>query len=113
MSGARPTRQARLSKSSHRDGLARRLCDTLTRERKRADYSPNAQEASSADDRWQRRGEYLFEHLAVRCVISDLPLEGQKELLGRYRMASTDERRWVRETIEMHLERHHPELDRG
>lgn len=66
--------------------------------------------ASSAEDRWQRRGELLFERLAVSWTIAGLPLETQKELLGRYRMASTDERRWIRETIEWHLDQHQPDL---
>jgi hypothetical protein len=66
--------------------------------------------AASAEDRWQRRGELLFERLAVSWTISGLPLEGQKELLGRYRMASGDERRWIRETVEQHLAKHQPEL---
>jgi hypothetical protein len=66
--------------------------------------------AASADDRWQRRGELLFERLAVRWEIAGLPLEDQKELLGRYRMADTDTRRWVRDTIDMHLQQRHPEL---
>lgn len=66
--------------------------------------------AASAEDRWARREEMLFEHLAVRWEIAGLPLEGQKELLGRYRMADTDTRRWVRETIESHLREHQPEL---
>jgi hypothetical protein len=59
--------------------------------------------AASGEDRWQRRGELLFERLAVRWTIQDLPLESQKELLGRYRMADSDTRRWVRETLEEHL----------
>jgi len=62
--------------------------------------------ASSAEDRWQRRGELLFERLATSWTIAGLPLESQKELLGRYRMATTDERKWIRDTIEQHLERH-------
>ena len=64
--------------------------------------------AASADDRWQRRTELLFERLAVRWEIAGLPLDSQKELLGRYRMASGDERRWVRETIAEHLRTRHP-----
>jgi hypothetical protein len=64
--------------------------------------------AASAEDRWQRRGEFLFERLAVRWEISGLPLEGQRELLGRYRMAGADERRWVREVLEEHLRTHMP-----
>jgi hypothetical protein len=65
--------------------------------------------AASQDDRWQRRGELLFERLAVGWTISGLPLEGQKELLGRYRMADADTRRWLRETLERHLAERHPE----
>ena len=66
--------------------------------------------AASAEDRWQRRTELLFERLAVRWEIAGLPLDSQKELLGRYRMASTDERRWVRETLAEHMSTRHPEL---
>ena len=70
----------------------------------------DAKPAASAEDRWQRRQELLFERLAVRWDIAGLPLEGQKELLGRYRMASADERRRVREAIGEHLAGRHPEL---
>jgi len=63
----------------------------------------DAKPGASAEDRWQRRTEFLFERLAVRWEISGLPLEGQRELLGRYRMASPDERRWVREVLDEHL----------
>lgn len=66
--------------------------------------------AASADDRWQRRAELLFERLAVRWEIAGLPLDTQKELLGRYRMASADERRWVRETLGEHLRPRHPDV---
>ena len=71
---------------------------------------PDARAAASGEDLWQRRQELLFERLAVRWEIAGLPLEGQKELLGRYRMASADERRRLRETIDEHLRRHMPEL---
>ena len=66
--------------------------------------------AATADDRWQRREELLFERLAVSWTIAALPLEGQAELLGRYRMADPDTRRWVREAVEGHLERNQPEV---
>ena len=52
-----------------------------------------AKPAASAEVAWQ---------------ISGLPLEGQRELLGRYRMARADERRWVREVLEEHLRTHTP-----
>ena len=66
--------------------------------------------AASAEDRWQRREEALFERFAVRWEIAGLPLEGQKELLGRYRMADGDTRRWVRDTLDRHVRDKQPEL---
>jgi hypothetical protein len=69
-----------------------------------------ASHAASLEDAWARREEALFERLAVSWEVAGLPLEDQKMLLGRYRMASPDERAWVRRTIAAHLERYIPEL---
>ena len=69
-----------------------------------------ASQAASQDDAWHRRSEALFERLAVRWEIADLPLTDQKMLLGRYRMADGETQRWVRQTIARHLEQHIPEL---
>ena len=69
-----------------------------------------ASAAASQDDAWRRRSELLFERLAVRWEIAGLPLDDQKMLLGRYRMADADTQRWVRQTIAQHLEQHIPEL---
>jgi len=95
---------------SDADGNVLTLRDSLSagtvEKVKRLDSAP----AASAEDRWRRRDELLFERLALRWTIAGLPLEGQKELLGRYRMASGDERRWLRETIERHLDERIPEL---
>src|SRR5262249_52599948 len=44
--------------------------------------------AASREDSWQRAFELLFERLAVSWMIADVPLRGQRELLGRLRMAS-------------------------
>ena len=44
-------------------------------------------------------------------TISGLEITRQKELLGRYRMASTDERRFVRDTLREHAAEHFPELE--
>ena len=71
---------------------------------------PPAGAAASQDDAWRRRSEALFERLAVRWEIAGLPLDDQKMLLGRYRMADSATQRWVRETIAQHIERHIPEL---
>jgi hypothetical protein len=70
----------------------------------------DAKAAASAEDRWQRREELLFERFAVRWEIAGLPLEGQRELLGRYRMADGETRRWVRTTLDAHVRDRHPEL---
>ncbi|MGN6556413.1 MAG: hypothetical protein ACTHLH_00175 [Solirubrobacterales bacterium] len=69
-----------------------------------------ASQAASQDDAWHRRSEALFERLAVRWEIAELPLTDQKMLLGRYRMADAEMQRWVRQTIAEHLERYIPEL---
>ncbi|HXQ89106.1 MAG TPA: hypothetical protein VN733_05645 [Solirubrobacterales bacterium] len=71
---------------------------------------PPAGEAASQDDAWRRRSEALFERLAVRWEIAELPLTDQKMLLGRYRMADAETQRWVRQTIAHHLEQHIPDL---
>jgi hypothetical protein len=71
---------------------------------------PHRKDAASAEDVWARRNEMLFEYLAVGWEISGLPLDDQKMLIGRYRMADPSEQQWVRETIDRHIERHIPEL---
>jgi hypothetical protein len=64
--------------------------------------------AASREDIWQRRTELLFERLTVSWEISGLPLTSQKELLARFRMASSDERRWVRQALDEQLDRLRP-----
>ena len=71
---------------------------------------PHRKDAASAEDVWARRNEMLFEYLVVSWEISGLPLDDQKMLIGRYRMADSGEQRWVRETLDAHVERFLPEL---
>ena len=85
--------------------LRDRLSSGTLRELRTAEARPGA----DAEDRWQRRGELLFERLAVRWTIAGLPLEEQGELLGRYRMADSGTRAWVRGTIDRHLAERQPE----
>jgi hypothetical protein len=66
--------------------------------------------AASLEDAWRRRWEVLFERLVVGWEIAGLPLDDQKMLLGRYRMADAETQRWVRQAIADHLERYIPEL---
>ena len=71
---------------------------------------PRRKDAASADDVWARRNEMLFEYLVTSWEVSGLPLDDQKMLIGRYRMADSGEKQWVRETLDAHVERHIPEL---
>jgi hypothetical protein len=66
----------------------------------------------SREDAWQRAVEFLFERLAVRWEIAGTePITRQKELLGRFRFATTDERRWIRDVLREHLAEHFPEVN--
>src|SRR5687767_12588054 len=107
--GARPP--AATSDYADADGNVLTLRDELSAGTLKALGDLDAKPAASAEDRWQRRVEFLFERLAVRWEIAGLPLEGQKELLGRYRMASSDERRQLRRILTDHLAARHPEID--
>ena len=65
----------------------------------------------SREDAWQRSVEFLFERLAVRWEIAGTPpIAKQKELLARFRFASVDERRWIRDRLREHLAEHFPEM---
>ena len=75
--------------------------------RKLADLDARA--AASSEDRWQRRVEFLFERLVVSWEIAGLPLDGQRELLGRFRLAGAEERAAVARVLEEHLRERHPE----
>jgi hypothetical protein len=63
------------------------------------------------EDAQQRALELLFERLAASWTISGLELTGQKELLGRYRMASATERDFVRQSLRTHAAEHFPDLE--
>ena len=47
----------------------------------------------------------------VSWEIAGLPLEDQRELLGRFRLASADERRAVRDAIAEHLRARYPGVE--
>jgi hypothetical protein len=92
------------------EGNVLTLRQSLSEKTVRKINKPHRKDAASAEDVWARRNEMLFEHLAVSWEISGLPLDDQKMLLARYRMADSAEQRWVRETIDRHVERYIPEL---
>lgn len=65
----------------------------------------------SREDAWQRAVEFLFERLAVSWELAGTePITRQRELLGRFRMASPGERRWIRDVLREHVAEHFPEL---
>lgn len=66
----------------------------------------------STDDSWQRALEFLWEQLAVGWTSAGSTITNRKELLGRYRLATQDERRFVRETLRAHLAEYFPEMER-
>jgi hypothetical protein len=66
--------------------------------------------ATTQEDSWQRAVELLFERLAVRWVIAGSPIDRQRELLGRLRVASPQERAWVREVLREHCAEHFPDV---
>lgn len=76
----------------------------------RREYTEVMGSGLDREDAWQRGGELLFERLAVSWTIAGLELTRQKELLGRYRMASAAERAFVRDALREHLAEHFPEL---
>ena len=106
----RERRPAATSEYVDGDGNVLELRQELSRSSVRKIGERPKSAAASIDDAWARREEMLFERLAVSWTIAGLPLDDQKMLLARYRMASGEERRWVRETIAAHLERYIPEL---
>jgi hypothetical protein len=106
------TAQAPAATTSYTDpeGNVLTLRDSVSAQSAQKLQRLDAKPAASADDRWQRRGEALFERFAVRWEIAGLPLDGQRELLGRYRMADGETRRWVRAMLDAHLREKQPEL---
>jgi hypothetical protein len=77
----------------------------------RSQYAKVLHGGLQQEDAWQRAVEFLFERLAVRWVVSDVPTEGQKELLARFRVATRDERTWIRDVLREHLAEHFPDIE--
>lgn len=77
----------------------------------RREYAAVLHGGLEREDAWQRGVEFLFERLAVSWTIAGLELTKQKELLARFRIASGQERQFVRETLRAHLNEHFPELE--
>jgi hypothetical protein len=98
--------------SEYRDaeGTVLRLRGSMTPATRREYAAVLAGSPLDREDAWQRAVEFLFERLAVEWEIAGVATSRQKELLARFRIASADERRFVRDTLREHLAEHFPEL---
>ncbi|HEX6390960.1 MAG TPA: hypothetical protein VFZ89_15985 [Solirubrobacteraceae bacterium] len=67
--------------------------------------------AATVEDAWQRAVEFLFERLAVRWTIGGVAYSDQRELLARFRAATPDERRAVRDAVREHCAEWFPDVE--
>ena len=93
------------------DGSVLTLRGSMT-PKTRAQYAATvAGNPLSQEDAWHRAVEFLFERLAVRWVIAGVPTERQQELLARLRVATQDERRWIRDVLREHVAVNFPDVE--
>ncbi len=76
---------------------------------KAADPS-QARAAASREDVRARVLELLFERLVARWTVHDVPTEGAKPLLARYRVATADERAWITDVLREHCAEWFPDV---
>ena len=62
------------------------------------------------EDAWQRRVEFLFERLVAGWSVEGVEVP-PKQLLARFRMASQDERRVIRDVLREHVAEHFPDVE--
>jgi hypothetical protein len=107
--GRRQRLKAPVSEYRDAEGNVLRFRGSLTAG-SRSEYSSIVKGGLDREDAWQRALEFLFERLAVSWSVAGLQITRQQELLARYRIASADERRFVRDSIREHLSEHFPEM---
>jgi hypothetical protein len=69
-----------------------------------------ARAAANLEDVRARALEFLFERLVARWVVHDVPTEGAKALLTRYRAATRDERAWITDVLREHCAEWFPDV---
>ena len=92
------------------EGNVLRLRGSLTPAARR-EYADVLAAGLHREDARQRAAELLFERLTVSWTIAGLEIDKQKELLGRYRLATGQEREFVRMSLREHAGEHFPELE--
>jgi hypothetical protein len=101
---------APVSEYADADGNALRLRGSLTPATRR-EYADTLSGGLDREDARQRAIELLFERLASSWTISGLEMTRQKELIGRYRMATAAEREFVLASMRSHLAEHFPDME--
>ncbi len=92
-----------------REGNVLKLRASLTPAARR-EHAEVLSSGAPREDAYQRAVELLFERLAASWTIAGLEITRQKELLGRYRMASGPEREFVLRSLREHAAENFPEL---
>jgi hypothetical protein len=77
----------------------------------RRDYADTLAGGLNREDARHRAIELLFERLAASWTISGLETTRQKELIGRYRMATAAEREFLLASMRAHLAEHFPDME--
>jgi hypothetical protein len=76
----------------------------------RANDPSAARAAANLEDVRARAIEFLFERLVAKWVIHDVPTEGAKALLTRYRAATREERAWITGVLREHCAEWFPDV---
>ena len=92
------------------DGNVLTLRGSLTPATRR-EYAALRAGGGTREDAWHRSVEFLFERLAVRWTVAGVETTGQKDLLARFRVATPDERVWIRDVLREHVAEWFPDVD--
>ncbi len=77
----------------------------------RRDYAALVAGGSTREDTWHRAVEFLFERLAVEWTVEGVEWTKQKEVLTRFRVASAEEKAWVRDVLREHVAEWFPDVE--
>jgi hypothetical protein len=77
----------------------------------RREYASLVAGGSTREDTWHRAVEFLFERLAVSWTVEGVEWSRQKELLMRFRVASSEEKAWVRDALRRHAAEWFPDVE--
>ena len=93
-----------------RGGSALELRGSLTPATRR-EYAGLVGAGSTREDTWHRAVEFLFERLAVSWTVEGVAWTKQKEVLARFRVATPEERAWVRDVLREHVAECFPDVE--